>query len=162
MAYWLSISAFLAAILVLFPLPSYWRSRNVPILAIISWLFSVDLVQPANSVIWLDNTRNVIPVWCDISKYFFSVLRVVIHNLSYSATRIMVGASFALPISTLCICKNLEEVSSSRNPSFCSNNFKRRMITEGGTCFGLPLVFIALRQWPIQLLGCRTNLQLTL
>ena len=144
--YWLPISAFLAAILVLFPLPSYWRSRNVPVLAIISWSFIVDSIQAVNSVIWIDNTRSVIPVWCDISE-FFSVLRVDIHNLSYSATRIMIGASFALPISTLCICKYLEEVSSPRNSSKRKEeDFKRRMIIEGGMCFGLPLVFIALRQ----------------
>lgn len=96
MAYWLPISAFLAAILVLFPLPSYWRSRNVPILAIISWLFSVDLVQAVNSVIWLDNTRNVIPVWCDISKYFFlfSELSSITYHTQLPGSRLVLLSHF--------------------------------------------------------------------
>jgi len=79
--YWLPISAFLAAILVLFPLPSYWRSKNVPLLAIISWLFIVDLVQAVNSVVWLDNTHNAIPVWCDIGELSsICSFRVVVHH----------------------------------------------------------------------------------
>ncbi|KAF9441475.1 fungal pheromone STE3G-protein-coupled receptor [Macrolepiota fuliginosa MF-IS2] len=124
--YELPVFAFLAAFLVLVPLPSHWRARNVATLAIIAWLFAVDIVYGINAIIWADSFHNVAPIWCDI------------------ATKIIVGASYALPISTMCICKHLERVSSSRKASFGHNDRRRRIIFEGVMCFGLPLIFMAL------------------
>ncbi|TFK65310.1 STE3-domain-containing protein [Pluteus cervinus] len=122
----LPIFAFLSAVLVLIPLPWHWRARNVATLSIVVWLFAVDVIYGVNALVWADNFRVTIPVWCDIT------------------TKIVVGASYALPLANLCICKHLEMVSSSRKASYDVRDKRRRMIFEGVLCFGLPLVFMAL------------------
>nr|ANB67034.1 pheromone receptor [Agrocybe salicacicola] len=122
----LPVFAFIAAILVLVPLPWHWRARNVSTLSIIFWLFTVDVIYGINAIVWAGNIRNPIPVWCDIT------------------TKFIVGASYALPLATLCICKHLEMVSSSRKVSYDGRDRKRRMIFEGIMCFLVPMVFMAL------------------
>lgn len=58
--------AFVAAALVLVPLPGHWRARNIPTLSIISWLFILNVSYGVNAVVWAGNTDLVLPVWCDI------------------------------------------------------------------------------------------------
>lgn len=65
----LPAGAFIAAILVLIPLPWHWRARNVSTLAIIAWLFVMNIIYAVNSIIWSGNVNNPVPVWCDISVY---------------------------------------------------------------------------------------------
>ena len=59
--------AFIAAALVLVPLPWHWRARNVATLSIIAWLFFVDIIYGVDAVVWRHNVNIVVPVWCDIS-----------------------------------------------------------------------------------------------
>lgn len=70
----LPIFAFLTAALVLVPIPWHWRARNVATLAIIFWLFVVDVIYGVNTIIWAGNVRNPVPVWCDISGFALSFL----------------------------------------------------------------------------------------
>lgn len=58
----------LAAILVLIPLPSHWRARNVATLSLIGWLFVMNLIYAVNSFVWSDNSQPRLLVWCDISE----------------------------------------------------------------------------------------------
>ncbi|KAF9447631.1 fungal pheromone STE3G-protein-coupled receptor [Macrolepiota fuliginosa MF-IS2] len=118
--------SFLAAVLVLIPLPWHWRARNIATVSLIIWLFLVDVVYGINSLIWNENVENAAPVWCDITS------------------KIIVGASYALPLATLCICKHLEMVSSSRKVSFDYADRRHRMLFEAFMCFGLPAIFMAL------------------
>ena len=67
--------AFLTAALVLIPIPWHWRARNVATLAIIAWLFVVDVIFGVNSLVWAGNVNNPIPVWCDISLLFLHCSR---------------------------------------------------------------------------------------
>ncbi|KAI0944386.1 hypothetical protein AcW1_002114 [Taiwanofungus camphoratus] len=122
----LSAVAFIAAILVLIPLPSHWRARNVATLAIIAWLFVVNMIYGVNTAVWAHSVDNVVPVWCDIT------------------TKIIIGASSALPACTLCVCKHLELVASSRMVRQTYSDKKRRMIFESIMCFGVPAVLMAL------------------
>lgn len=122
----LPLFAFLTATLVLIPLPWHWRARNVATLSIIAWLFVVDVIFAVNSLVWAGNVNNPIPAWCDITS------------------KIVIGASFALPLASLCICKHMEAVSSSRKVHFDSADRRRRIIFESVLCFGVPLVFMAL------------------
>lgn len=69
--YELPILAFLAALLVLIPLPFHWRTGNVAILAIIAWAFAVDLVYSINATIWANNASNAFPIWCDVGEELF-------------------------------------------------------------------------------------------
>ncbi|KAF8628578.1 hypothetical protein AX17_005974 [Amanita inopinata Kibby_2008] len=122
----LPIIAFFTAVLVIIPLPWHWRARNVATVALMLWLFAVDVIYGVNAIIWAGNVDNSAPIWCDI------------------ATKVVVGASYALPLSTLCICKHLELVSSSRKASYDLNDKHRRIIFETVMCFGAPSVFMAL------------------
>ncbi|KZT19583.1 fungal pheromone STE3G-protein-coupled receptor [Neolentinus lepideus HHB14362 ss-1] len=122
----LPVGAFLAAFLVLFPLPWHWRARNIATIAIMLWLFVINVVNAVNSIVWAGNIIIRIPVWCDIT------------------TKIYIGASYALPAATTCICKHLELVSSSRNARLDHRDRVRRMIFDSCMCFGLPVVFMIL------------------
>ncbi|KAH9476601.1 Pheromone B beta 1 receptor [Psilocybe cubensis] len=122
----LPVFAFITAFLVLTPLIWHWRSGNVAVIAISLWLFVVDIIYGVNTIVWAGNVNDPMPVWCDITS------------------KIVVGASFALPLATVCICKHLEMVSSSRKVSYDIADRKRRMIFEGIMCFGIPLLFMAL------------------
>ncbi|KAL4061745.1 GPCR fungal pheromone mating factor [Scleroderma citrinum] len=122
----LPFSAFLAAILVIIPLPWHWRARNVGTLAIMIWLFVMNIIYGVNIIVWTGNVDNPAPVWCDIS------------------TKLIVGANVALPIATMCICKHLELVSSNRHVRMDNKDRQRRIIFDSIMCFCLPLVFMAL------------------
>ena len=69
----LPIFSFISALLVVLPLSSHWRARNVPVLALISWLFISNIIYAINSIVWAGNIRNPVPVWCDISQWFHSM-----------------------------------------------------------------------------------------
>ncbi|PPQ96640.1 hypothetical protein CVT26_010680 [Gymnopilus dilepis] len=122
----LPIFAFISAALVIIPLPWHWRARNVATIAIMLWLFVVNVIYGINSIIWAGNVNDPAPVWCDIT------------------TKIVVGASYALPLATLCVCKHLEMVSSSRKVSYDFADRRRRMIFEFMMCFIVPMIFMAL------------------
>ena len=140
----LPVVAFLAAFLVLIPLPLHWRARNIATLALIFWLFITDVIYGVNSLVWAGNVGDHIPIWCDISKSclasrFDELKRLV------PATKFVAGASYALPLCTMCICKHLEMVSSSRKISYNVSDRRKRMIFEGLACFLVPMIFMALR-----------------
>ena len=61
--------AFLAASLVLVPLPWHWRARNVATLSMIVWLFAVNIIYGVDALLWSGNVEVVAPVRCDISKF---------------------------------------------------------------------------------------------
>ncbi|KAI0946031.1 hypothetical protein AcV7_010118 [Taiwanofungus camphoratus] len=118
--------AFIAAILVLVPIPSHWRARNAATLSLISWLFVVDIIYGVNATVWSDNAEVRLLVWCDIT------------------TKIIIGASSALPAATMCICKHLELVSSGRVVRLTNEDKRRRTIFELVMCFGVPMILMAL------------------
>jgi len=137
--------AFLAAVLVIIPFPWHWRARNVATMALMFWLCIVNIIFGVNAIVWAGNVNNPIPVWCDISTWSFVSFTKSILNALQTATKIAVGASYALPLATLCICKHLEMVSSSRKVSYDLKDRKRRMIFESVMCFLVPVIFMALR-----------------
>ncbi|KAF9487948.1 STE3-domain-containing protein [Pleurotus eryngii] len=146
----LPVAAFLAAALVLIPTPWHWRARNVATCGIIFWLFVVNFIYGVNSILWASDVIDRAPIWCDI------------------CTKIVVGASFALPICTMCVCKHLEMVSSNRKVKFDHNDKRRRMIFESVMCFVVPLVFMALhyivqghRYDIFQYIGCQATVYIS-
>ena len=62
--------AFIAAVLAIIPLPWHWRARNVATLAIIAWLFVINIIYGVDAVIWYHNVRITAVPWCDISTSF--------------------------------------------------------------------------------------------
>jgi pheromone a factor receptor len=66
----LPIGAFIAATIVLIPLPWHWRARNIATLSIIAWLFISNVIYGVNSIIWMGTVENMAPIWCDIGEDF--------------------------------------------------------------------------------------------
>ncbi|KAF9803215.1 hypothetical protein IEO21_09726 [Rhodonia placenta] len=123
----LSAGAFIAAVLVLIPLPSHWRARNVATLSLIAWLFVVNVIYGVNTSVWNQNAEVRLIVWCDIT------------------TKIIIGANSALPACTLCICKHLELIASGRAVRLTHEDKRRRMFFELAMCFGVPMMLMALQ-----------------
>ncbi|PBK87718.1 STE3-domain-containing protein [Armillaria gallica] len=147
----LPLFAFLTAFLVVIPAPWHWRARNIATLAMMGWLFIVNMIYGINSLVWAGNVDNPAPVWCDISA------------------KLVVGASFAMPLATICICKHLEMVSSTRAVRMDVADKRRRMVFESVMCFLFPLIFMALhyvvqghRYDIIENIGCQAALYISL
>ena len=64
----LPVLAFIAAVLVLIPLPRQIRVRNVASIAMILWFFEHCLVSGIDAIVWAGNVRDSAPVWCEISE----------------------------------------------------------------------------------------------
>ncbi|KAH7904573.1 pheromone A receptor-domain-containing protein [Hygrophoropsis aurantiaca] len=122
----LPIGAFIAALLVLIPLPWHWRARNIATLSIIAWLFISNLIFAINSIIWANTVLNVAPIWCDIS------------------TKLQMGANMALPACCLCVCIHLERIASVRQVRTMHAEKLRRMFFDAALCWGLPIIYMAL------------------
>ncbi|KAI9057578.1 B mating type pheromone receptor [Trametes sanguinea] len=120
------VGAFLAAVLVLIPLPAHWRSRNIATVSIIIWLFVLDVVYGVNTIVWDSNIRKHLFVWCDIT------------------TKLAIGASVALPAATMCVCRNLELVASGRIARLTRDDKRRKIAFDLAMCFGLPALVMAL------------------
>lgn len=59
----------ISALSLFLPLPWHWRAGNIATLAIIAWLFSVNIIYAVDTIIWGDNVDIVAQVWCDINTY---------------------------------------------------------------------------------------------
>lgn len=140
----LPVGAFVAAGLVLVPLPWHWRACNVATVSIIIWLFVSNIVYGINSIIWAGNIADSVPVWCDISEFDLTYLRYCF-LLSILATKLQVGANMALPACCLCICIHLERIASVRQVRTSHSDKVRRMIFDAVLCWAIPMVYMALR-----------------
>ncbi|KZV72294.1 STE3-domain-containing protein [Peniophora sp. CONT] len=140
----LPFGAFLAAIVVLIPFSWHWRARNVPTLSIIIWLFLDNFILGVNTIVWADNVRAIVPVWCDI------------------AVRLEYASTLALPAACLCLTMRLERISSTRTVSTSVQSRRRWLWFDIAMCWGLPLLYLALyyivqghRFDIVEDLGCR-------
>ncbi|KAI0944383.1 hypothetical protein AcW1_002112 [Taiwanofungus camphoratus] len=122
----MSFASFLAAILVLLPLPWHWRARNVPTLSIIAWLFVVNITHGINTIVWHHNVDIKLVAWCDIT------------------TKLDVGANIALPAACFCLCMNLESLASLRKAKITHSDKRRRMLVDLVLCVAVPAVYMAL------------------
>ncbi|KAI0053492.1 fungal pheromone STE3G-protein-coupled receptor [Auriscalpium vulgare] len=122
----LPIAAFIAAFVVLIPIPWHWRARQVSTLSIIIWLFLSNIIYAVNAIIWSDNVRVVMPVWCDI------------------ATKLQMGSNVALPAACLCLCIHLERIASVRQVSIDRKMKQRWFVFDILMCWGLPIIYMAL------------------
>lgn len=93
-------------------------------------------------------TRLVRHLYVLGNHWFFGI------SLNFLATKLIVSANVALPIATMCICKHLELVSSTRHVRMDSKDRQRRIIFDSAMCFCLPLLFMALRTTFILLWTC--------
>ncbi|KAI1782019.1 pheromone A receptor-domain-containing protein [Ganoderma leucocontextum] len=138
--------AFVAAFLVLVPLPWHWRSGNVATLAMVAWLFVINVIYGVDAIIWSHNVKITALVWCDITG------------------KIIIGAQMALPAACMCISIHLAQVASVARVQNTGADKRRRMIIELLLCFGIPLLWMGLHYLVqghrfdiIEFYGCRPN-----
>ncbi|KAF7343707.1 Pheromone receptor [Mycena sanguinolenta] len=114
------IGAFLACALLLVPLPWHWRTRNIPTLSMIAWLFMSNFTHGINAIIWSGRIHDVAPIWCDI------------------VTKSHTGATAAGPATCLSLVLQLWRVATSR-----PNNIKTFML-DIFLCWVYPVFTMAL------------------
>ncbi|KAJ6542963.1 GPCR fungal pheromone mating factor, partial [Mycena capillaripes] len=90
------------------------------------WLLLGNTVHAVNALVWASNTETRIPIWCDI------------------VTKLLVGATIALPGVCLCSARYLELLSSSRK--IYPNTYSKRIHTllDVALCYVLPLLYMTL------------------
>ncbi|KAH9837844.1 putative fungal pheromone GPCR, STE3-type [Rhodofomes roseus] len=140
----LPLGSFLAAVLVLVPLPAHIKARNLATVAIILWLSAVNLAQGINTVIWADNVEIKAVVWCDV------------------VTRLFIGSNVALPAACFALCMHLERIASARAVRITEADKRRQIWVDSVLCFGVPAVYIGLyyvvqghRFDLVETIGCR-------
>ncbi|KAL0952909.1 hypothetical protein HGRIS_007124 [Hohenbuehelia grisea] len=120
-----ALSFILASIFALFLISPRIRN-NVPKLALILWLFVGNLIHGINAVEWSGNVDMSAPIWCDI------------------VTRVLLGANVALPAAFICIARELERISSTREYSADAHTQRINRIIDAILCYILPLIYMSL------------------
>ena len=135
----------IGAVLLLVPLPSQLRARNIATLTLILSTFLESIISIVNTLVWNGNTRNVAPVWCDIGEIPSNVDQ---EPASYPTYSLPTASTFdnswrylALG-ACLCICKHLEWITSSRSGGSSRHH---RSLFEITFCFIVPLISIPIR-----------------
>ncbi len=85
---------------------------NVGTCLYMAWTSISCLNQFINSVVWNGNAINWAPVWCDICMLHFGHWYCPFLLTSHVASRIIVGASVAIPAASLCINRRLYHIAS--------------------------------------------------
>ncbi|KAG5340706.1 Pheromone B beta 1 receptor [Termitomyces sp. T112] len=120
----LAVISFVCAGLLALFIPIARVRQNVANLAIISWLLGANVVHGINAIIWAGNVEPHVPVWCDI------------------VTKLMVGATIALPGAFLSVARRLELVSSTRPIS--KGPKASRFMLEFILCYIIPLFYMCI------------------
>ncbi|TBU29733.1 pheromone A receptor-domain-containing protein [Dichomitus squalens] len=121
-----AFASFLAATVVLIPLPSHSRARNVPTISLIVWLFVLNVAHGVNVIVWWDNLELRLLIWCDV------------------VSKLVIGANMALPAACFCLAMRLEGIAAVRHAKSSSSDKRRRMLVDTAICFGIPVVYMAL------------------
>ena len=142
-----AFASFLAAALVLVPLPGHWRARNIPTLSLIAWLFVVNFAHGVNVIEWYDTTEIKLKIWCDISTWLtlsesrFGLWLTVL----FSVSKLVIGANMAIPSACFCLSLRLEGIAAVRSVKTSHNSKQRKMLVDVAICVGLPIIQMALR-----------------
>lgn len=99
----------LGFVLVLIPLPWHLEAWNSGTCFYMIWTALACLNQFVNSIVWSGDAINRAPVWCDICKLGYTFPSSVSYALL--ATRITIGASVGIPLSSFCIIRRLHSIS---------------------------------------------------
>ncbi|KAF8331992.1 GPCR fungal pheromone mating factor [Cantharellus anzutake] len=124
--YGFTVLSYIAAVLVLMPFQSHWRARNIATIALMAWLFIVNLLQGTGTIIWANTARIVAPIYCDVSN----LLRV--------------AGGWALPASALCLTRSLANVASPNYTPTDLDGKRKRFWFEITMCVFMPFVYAGL------------------
>ncbi|KAI0752092.1 pheromone A receptor-domain-containing protein [Fomes fomentarius] len=134
-----AFASFLAALLVLVPLPGHWRARNIPTLSLIAWLFFLNVAHGVNVIEWYDNIAMKLEIWCDIIRPL-----VLTPSSNLTVSKLVIGGNMAIPVSCFCLALRLEGIAAVRHVKTSHSDRRRKMLTDLALCVGLPVIEMAL------------------
>ncbi|TDL19932.1 STE3-domain-containing protein [Rickenella mellea] len=124
------VVSFLCFLLLLSPLPWQFRAWNTGTCMYIFWIATDCLICFINSLVWHNNAIDWAPVYCDIS------------------TRIMMGASVAIPACSLCIQRRLYYMTNTCGVTTSRREKTKNVCIDLAICLGFPLFIMALAYIP--------------
>lgn len=86
--------------------------------------------------------------WCGVTSVCIIPVYEYAHLTMYlplSATKITVGWTLAIPLTMLCLTKHLESIAANRQAVITERDKRRRIIFESIMCYGVPMIFMAIR-----------------
>ncbi|KII84139.1 hypothetical protein PLICRDRAFT_118514 [Plicaturopsis crispa FD-325 SS-3] len=122
----LPVVSFLSAAFLFIIIPLHYARLSIAHLSILVWLAVGNIIQGVNAIVWTGNTEMRIPVWCDIS------------------TKVVLCINVVLPACIVCICRQLELLSSSREIPCPPRGARNRTILEIACCTALPVLYATL------------------
>ncbi|KAH8101253.1 pheromone A receptor-domain-containing protein [Cristinia sonorae] len=124
--YYLPLSSFLAALLVVTALPASWRERNGAALSLTLWLFCLNVAHGINSSIWMRDARVHAAVWCDIT------------------TKLEIGVYPAILTASVCLCSQFEAIASGRIMRWTSGDYRKQRLLDLAACIAVPFIVMML------------------
>ncbi|TFK26911.1 STE3-like pheromone receptor [Coprinopsis marcescibilis] len=118
--------SFVGFILCSIPLSWHIQAWNSGTCAFAIWTGLACLNGFVNSMLWAGNTRNIAPVWCDISS------------------KLIIGVSIGIPASILCISRRLYCIISVQTSSITRGDKRRMVIIDLCIAVGLPVIIMIL------------------
>ena len=109
------VVAFLGFVLSFVPFSWHLQAWNAGTCMYMFWAGLASLVQFVNSIVWHDNARNPIPVWCDISMCVSPPCQLWLIRLL--ATKFIIGAGVGIPAASLCINRRLYTIAAGNRTS---------------------------------------------
>ncbi|KAF9647219.1 fungal pheromone STE3G-protein-coupled receptor [Thelephora ganbajun] len=122
----LPVVSFLAVLSLFVVLPLHLRSRNFPFLFVIAWLLVSNIIQGTDAIIWADDALIRAEGWCDVVTFILYALRV------------------ALPAAALCVCRQLEIVSSTLDVSYDPRKKYFTSVFHYVMCLAVPVIYAIL------------------
>ena len=147
----LPVLSFLAVLSLLFILPLHLKSRNIPFLFVIAWLLVCNIIQGVDAIVWANNALIRAEGWCDLGELTF--WKSVCHQTScliyvrdLPVTPILYALRVALPAVALCVCRQLEIVSSTLDVSYDPRDKYFTSVFQYLMCLVIPVVYAILRE----------------
>lgn len=116
----------LSLLLLALPAPWHLRANNSGTVLYILWSFLGNLVYLVNTIIWSGNTRNIAPIWCDISS------------------KLIIGFNVALSAVSLCIQRRLYRITRVSQVSLTATQKQRDIFIDFAIGLGLPVLVMIL------------------
>jgi len=148
----LPVLSFLAVLSLFAILPLHLNSRNIPFLFVIAWLLVCNIIQGIDAIVWADNALIRAEGWCDFGEWllenrFGGISLVSDVFCDPQVTLILYALRVALPAVALCVCRQLEIVSSTLDVSYDPRNKYFTSVFHYVMCLVIPVIYAILREF---------------
>ncbi|EJD43551.1 STE3-domain-containing protein [Auricularia subglabra TFB-10046 SS5] len=116
----------IAIFLVVVPMPWHIAAWNSATCYMMIWTVIGCIIYLVDSIIWYGKLHNPAPVWCDI------------------ASKLLVGLSVAIPLSSLCINRRLYNIARMQTVNIDKKMKRRNVIIDTILAVVCPIIFMAI------------------